>query len=156
MILPSQALLSAVLNIEFIPATGKELLENSFGYAQGLRTTCIKPLKLDEWICIRNEELSFGFIDMRPEVLVNIPKGVYTDRTIDIYKFMNLCKKWVYKHEEKSINKLNSCFNDELCECTLHHYEDLEKDCFNKFFYGENEPEAVIKACEYLLNKEQK
>lgn len=160
----SKELLIEVFGFEFIPATGKELLEHSFGYAQGLRTSCRVPLKNDEWICIHGNELTFGFKDIRPEVLKNIPDGVYTKRTINLYELAHLCKEWAIKKDYGYI--INSCTKHTKGCAQVEWYEKNHSDKHGGYreltFYSEwfkadnnNEPEAIIKACQWIFEQNQ-
>lgn len=141
----SKELLSEVLGLTFIPATGKELLEHSFGYAQGIRTACVRPLKDDEWITIKDNVLTFGFIDLRPEVAKNIPDGVYTSRSINIYEFANECKEWAFKNGYALIEKAG-------CVEVYYGIQMYIADTLGEPYNCGN----VFKACQWILDNKDK
>lgn len=173
----SKELLSEVLGLTFIPATGKELLEHSFGYAQGIRTACVRPLKDDEWITIKDNVLTFGFIDLRPEVAKNIPDGVYTSRSINIYELAHKCKEWA-GNLKFNIVALNTMSDFKRWKCAVlqktgerypincrngYIYEgDLQNIVISGFsqitenYFAYTEPEAVFQACQWILDNKDK
>ena len=152
----SKKLLSVVLGFEVIPATGKELLEHSFGYDQGIRTRCAKPLKDDEWINVKDGVLTFGYIDKRPKVLKNIPKGVYTSKSINVYELAHLCKEWANKCGIKGKNyQMQSSLRPQslggaYCEVWSGAFQQTDDD-----FESNSEPEAIFKACEWILGNNE-
>ena len=152
----SLELLSAVLGFKIIPVNGKDLREKSFGYEQGLRTTCISPLKDNEWISLSDNIIHFGYKDMRPEVLINIPEGVYTTKKINIYELAHKCKEWAetvgdgYSLTSSTTDEYNmiGCeYSQWMCEIVYHP---------NDTFYANTEPKAIFIACQYILDEQQK
>ena len=64
---------------------------------------------------------------------------------IDIYRVANECKKWALNHD----CELLSCVKSTRSICDI--YSNL-LDC--KFtHYADSEPEAIFKACEWILTK---
>lgn len=140
MTLPSKELLSKVMGFEIEPVTGKQLIENSFGYKQGVRTKCAPLIPLNEWIALTDSTLIFGYKDKRPEVLKNIPEGVFTYKKINVYELACLCKTWVKENTEATIY---SGLQDNWISY-INGLEDIN-------FTGDSEPEVVFKACEVIM-----
>jgi hypothetical protein len=68
--------------------------------------------------------------------------------TINIYELAHKCKEWALKHD----CELLSCVKSTRSICDI--YSNL-LDC--KFtHYADSEPEAIFKACEWILNETNK
>ena len=69
----------------------------------------------------------------------------------NIYELMHLCKEWAL-HQNKSINTLRSYISEKKGSyCLL----DITNDKYNKeilTFNASTEPEAVLLACEWIMN----
>ena len=96
-----------------------------------------KRVILDYEISISKNEIHYGHIDIEEDGFINI------------YELAHKCKEWALEHD----CELLSCIRSKdraICDIYSDKY-----DC--KFtHYGETEPEAIFRACQWILNKDSK
>ena len=85
--------------------------------------------------------------------------GFYRSHTINIYELSNLCKIWAFVNGYELLSGTISEDNgDMIFECSIYDKNaDTSDTYFITEFEDQNEPEAIFKACEWLLeqNKEK-
>ncbi len=78
---------------------------------------------------------------------------------ISIYEFMYLCKEWAFqqRYNVYSLGKWRDSYRDTYLSysVTIKTFEEnidyAMNKCYNDKFYADTEPEAVFKACEWIL-----
>ena len=78
---------------------------------------------------------------------------------INVYELAHKCKEWAVKQNEEYINILNissgvSNGGTKYCDMSLQLFDNEDNiDNINERFTADTEPEAIFKACEWILNK---
>lgn len=90
------------------------------------------------------------------EGIVNMNNQSYAkELSINIYELAHKCKEWastkgyILFSKTRLSSSLASCYFDTM---GIHDYE----DDFHNDFRAETEPEAIFKACEWILTKDSK
>ena len=80
--------------------------------------------------------------------------GMSESSSYNIYELAHLCKKWAFNQDERYI------INSSICESGKYHAEvSIFRNGLGHIFRTaatslENEPEAIFKVCEWILNQE--
>lgn len=69
--------------------------------------------------------------------------GMY--KSINIYEFAFKCKEWAFKNKYKIQSQINESNKGHS------HITKKNDDCWAKGFFEDTEIEAIIKACEWIL-----
>ena len=77
---------------------------------------------------------------------------MYVDE-LNIYELAHKCKEWAYKTHNKIISSEVSV--EDWVSVVAHFYGNLQVH-IEESFRGETEPEAIFKACQWILDKEVK
>ena len=124
----SKELLSEVLNIK-----------GNFRY--GFDDISIPELDKIEF----NRHTNKVFMSLKPSMLYGTIAPVIRTNSINVYELAHKCKEWA-KDKKYPISSLvgSQCNNCQFPESSS-----------GAVFYGDTEPEAIFKACEWILNNKQ-
>ena len=116
----------------------KELLSSVLGL------TVVKGLELEGIVLWYN-----GIVN------INNQPPYAKELNINIYELAHKCKEWAYSQGYILFSKIR--LNSSLASCYFdtmgkHDYE----DGYHNDFRAETEPEAIFKACEWILTKDSK
>lgn len=115
--------------------------------------------KYKDQIEITRLVLNKHYIEYTSDVAGN-PYNYITHDKINVYELSNLCKIWAFVNGYELLSGTISEDNgDMIFECSIYDKNaDTSDTYFITEFEDQNEPEAIFKACEWLLeqNKEKK
>lgn len=93
------------------------------------------------------EIIELGTDEVTYEVRFNGLKNGLKYNIINIYELAHKCKEWAWLQGFM----LSSGFSDSKWFCE---YLQIDNDYINDYFLSDSEPEAIFKACEWILKKE--
>ena len=80
--------------------------------------------------------------------------GFYRNHTINIYELAHKCKEWALSKGYILMSKPRTSSSFATCEFCKNGKCDYEDDLWNDF-RADTEPEAIFKACQWILNNKE-
>ena len=111
-------------------------------------------MKISKELIIKVIDIKYPFSDVQlnSDILSWWREDVYFEEKvkINIYEFaFKWCKEWAFKNKYKIQSQINASNKGHS------HITKKNDDCWAKGFFENTEIEAIIKACEYILNNKK-